>query len=86
MGEKALSLDGFLITFYKGCWDVVKGDLMRVFNDFFNKEFLDISLIPKKERVEEMGNFCPVSLLGSTSKIISKCLKEKISQLKRHHS
>lgn len=57
-----------------------------VFEHFFYKEFLDkgstatyISIIPKKEGAEDIGDFQPISLLGSTYKIISKCL---ISRLK----
>lgn len=54
---------------------------MRIVEYFFQKGFLDkgsnatyITLILKKEGVEEMGDFQPTSFLGSTYKIISKCL------------
>lgn len=54
---------------------------MLVMQDFFDRGFLDkgsnatyISLIPKKEGAEHMLNFRPISLVGSTYKIISKCL------------
>lgn len=30
VGDKAPGLDGFPIAFYKECWDVIKGVLMRV--------------------------------------------------------
>lgn len=57
-------LNGFPIAFYKVCWDILKRDLMMVFEDFFHKEILDkgsnatyISRIPKKEGVEEIGDF-----------------------------
>lgn len=33
-----------------------------------------IALIPKKEGVEQLSDFRPVSLVGSTYKITSKCL------------
>lgn len=56
-------------------------DLMMVFQDFFDRGFLDrgsdatyISLIPKKEGSERISYFRPKSLVGSTYKIISKCL------------
>lgn len=56
-----------------------------MFDDFFQSEFLDkgsnatyISLIPKKDGAEEIGDFRPISLLGSTYKIISKCLVSRL--------
>lgn len=54
---------------------------MLVIQDFFERGFLDrgsnatyISLIPKKDGAEQITNFHPTSLVGSTYKIISKCL------------
>lgn len=62
---------------------MVKEDL-KVFDDFFHREFLDkgsnatySSLIPKKEGVEELGDFWPINFLGSTYKIISKCVASR---------
>lgn len=53
---------------------------MQVFYDFHERCFLDkgsnatyIALIPKKEGAEQLSDFRPVSLVGSTYKIISKC-------------
>lgn len=67
-GDNALGPDGFPIAFYTSCWEVVKDDLMQVFDDFFQREFLDkgsnatyIFLIPKKEGIEELGDFRPIS-------------------------
>lgn len=80
-GDKALGPDGFTITFYKACWEVIKEDLMLVFHDFHEKCFLDkgsnatyIALIPNREGVDQLSDFRPISLVGSTYKIISKCL------------
>lgn len=53
--DKASGLDGFSIAFYQDCWDVIKIDLMGVFQAFhthnkfvksINATFL--ALIPKK--------------------------------------
>lgn len=59
LGDKAPGLDGFMLEFYRSCWEVIKGDLMLVVKDFFEKCFLDkgsnatyIALIPKKEWAE----------------------------------
>lgn len=57
---------------------------MKVFDDFFHRGFLDkgndssyISLIPKKEGTKNVSDFQPICLLGSTYKIISKCLTSR---------
>lgn len=54
---------------------------MLVMKYFFERGFLDkgsnatyISLIPKKKGVEQLSDFGPISLVGSTYKIIFKCL------------
>lgn len=54
---------------------------MLVIQDFFKEGFLDrgsnatyISLIPKKDGAEHITDFHSISLVGSTYKIISKCL------------
>lgn len=55
-GDKVLGLDGFMLAFYKTCWEMIKADLMLVFKDFYERCFLDkgsnasfIALIPKRE-------------------------------------
>lgn len=80
-GNKVPGPDGFTIVFYKTCWEVIKEDLMQVFKDFYEKSFLDkgsnatyISLMPKREGTDQLSDFRPVSLVGSTYKILSKCL------------
>lgn len=79
--NKAPGPDGFTLTFYKTCWEVIKEDLLLVFKDFFETGFLDkgsnasyVVLIPKKEGANHLSEFRPVSLVGSTCKIIAKCL------------
>jgi hypothetical protein len=32
--DKATSPDGFSIVFFQDCWDVIKTDIMRDFQDF----------------------------------------------------
>jgi hypothetical protein len=59
--DGAPGLDGISFVFYHKFWDLVKGDLVNMFNDFFNGEldlyrlnFAMISLIPKKEGARNM--------------------------------
>lgn len=73
-GDKALGRDGFTLAF---CWEVIKKDLLLVFKDFHENCFLDkgsnamyIFLIPKREGAEQLSYFRPISLVGSTYKII----------------
>jgi hypothetical protein len=62
--DKAPGLDGFSIAFFQDCWDVIKTDLMGVFQDFhthskfvksINATFL--ALIPKKSGAIDLKDF-----------------------------
>lgn len=33
--RKSFGLDGFNMSFYMACWDMVKDDLLRVVNEFY---------------------------------------------------
>lgn len=61
---------------------------MLMVNDFFQRSFLDkgsdtsyIALIPKKKGVVCLSDFRPISLVGSTYKIISKSLALRIKEV-----
>jgi hypothetical protein len=43
-GDKAPRLDGFTIAFYQSCWEIVKDDLMSVFNNFHDHGLFEKSL------------------------------------------
>lgn len=34
-GDKSLGPDGFNMCFYRACWDIVKGDLLKMVDEFF---------------------------------------------------
>ena len=77
-GEKAPSSDGFTVAFWQFSWNTIKKDVMAVFKDFFytgkfvkslNSTF--IVMIPKKEGVEDLKDFRPISLVGSLYKLIA---------------
>lgn len=62
-----------------GTSEIVKDDFLQVLEDFHERGFLDkgsnaifISLIPKKTGGDRLIDFRPISLIGSTYKIISK--------------
>lgn len=80
-GDKAPSLDGFSISFFQKSWDIIKGDLIKVFDEFYwSEEFYEhlnnifITLILKKRNVNNLKDFRLISLLSSVYKIISKVL------------
>lgn len=77
-GDKALGLDGFSISFFKKCREIIKGYLLKVFDElyagdnlyhYFNNTFL--VFIPKK-KAKELKDYWPISLLGSVYKIVVK--------------
>ena len=79
--EKAPGLDGFTITVYQECWDVIKEDLMRVFLEFHTNGIINqstnatfIDLVPKKSQTFKISNYRPISLVISLYKIIAKVL------------
>lgn len=73
-----LTLDGFRAPFYKECWDIVKGDLLKVFEEFFENGFVVksmsstfITLVPKKDRFKKKRrDFRPISMVTSLNKIL----------------
>lgn len=41
-GDKASGPDEFSISFFKKCWDIVKNDLLEVFEEFcYSEEFYE---------------------------------------------
>jgi hypothetical protein len=84
-GDKAPGPDGFSLAFFQHCWEVLKVDIMAVFQEFhergkFEKSFnaTFVSLIPKKAGAVEMKDFRPISLVGGVYKIISKVLANRL--------
>ena len=77
--DKAPSPDGFTTGFFQDCWDVIKADLMKVFEEFhrngkigvnINSTF--ITLAPKKDR--SVKDYRPISLVTNLYKIIIEIL------------
>jgi len=87
-GDKAPGLDGFTLAFFQDCWDVIKTDLMGVFQDFhthikfvksINATFL--ALIPKKSGAVDLKDFRPISLISNVYKIIAKVLANRLRRV-----
>ena len=70
VGDKAPGPDGYSMAFFQRCWDIVKNDVLAVFQEFYthgtfersiNATFL--ALIPKKPGTVEYKDFRPISLV-----------------------
>ena len=90
-GDKAPEPEGFSTTFWQFSWDIVKNDIMELFKDFhqqgrfvksLNSTFL--VLILKKEGVEDLKDFKPISLVGSLYKLIAKVLANRLKKVMNH--
>ncbi|KAJ9688894.1 hypothetical protein PVL29_014511 [Vitis rotundifolia] len=83
--DKASGPDGFTITVFQDCWDVVKEDLVRVFAEFHRSGIINqstnasfIVLLPKKSLTKKISDFRPISVITSLYKIIAKVLSGRL--------
>lgn len=79
--EGAPGPDGLSFILYQKFWDILKDDLMSIFDDFhrsvldlYKLNFALLTLIPKVEEAKSMKNFRPISLLNYSFKIFPKVL------------
>jgi endonuclease/exonuclease/phosphatase family metal-dependent hydrolase len=84
-GDKAPGPDGFSMGFFQCCWDILNPDVMAVLNYFHGLSSFEkslnatfVSLIPKKTDALEVKDFRPISLVGSTYKILAKLLANRL--------
>lgn len=87
--DKAPGPDGFTGKFFKSCWGIIKNDVVAAFNalhDARNKHFsllnsANVVLIPKKEGVEGIEDYRPISLVHGFGKLFSKVLAIRLRPL-----
>jgi len=86
--DKAPSPDGFTVAFFQACWNVINADTMVVFHDFHASDKFKkshnatfITLIPKKSRVIDLKDLCPISLVSGVYKIIAKVLANRLRRV-----
>ena len=84
--NKAAGPDGFNADFYQKFWNVIKGDLFALVNDFFNKRInIDrlncgvITLVPKGPDADTIQKYRPICLLNVVFKIITKILVNRLN-------
>jgi hypothetical protein len=87
MGMKensAPSPNGYGVVFFKKFWQVIKGDLEIMFQDFYNNK-LDIkrlnygviTLVPKLKETNTIKQFRPICLLNIDFKCFTKVLTNR---------
>jgi hypothetical protein len=85
--DKAPGPDGFIGSFYKHSWEVIKQDLLLALDYSFNRhdQHLDqlntthIILLSQKVDAVGLGDFRPINLIHSLVKLISKLLATRLS-------
>ena len=86
--NKAPGPDGFPAEFYKKCWNIIKKDLMEMFDAFhkgelplFHLNFGTIILLPKKEDAIQIQQYRPICLLNVSFKIFTKVATNRITKV-----
>ncbi|KAJ9557801.1 hypothetical protein OSB04_012415 [Centaurea solstitialis] len=86
--NKSPGPDGFTIEFVKKFWGLIKADLMKVFDWFWEKENIAggcnasfFTLIPKSGNPLGLNDFRQISLIGILYKLISKVLAERMKKV-----
>jgi hypothetical protein len=87
-GNKCPGPDGFNFAFLKKSWDVIKGELRILFDQFHGigslpKSLLSyfVTLVPKVHLPHTLGDYRPISLLGCLYKIITKVLTSRLAKV-----
>jgi hypothetical protein len=83
--NKAAGPDGIPVEFYQHRWDIIKLDMMQMFNDFhghmFGLEIINygiITLIPKGEDADIIQKYRPMCLLQVLFKIFTKAMTARV--------
>lgn len=87
LSDKAPGPDGFTGRFYKTCWTIIKTDIMAAISVVWGRKFANfgrlntayITLIPKKDGVDNIKDFRPISLVHSFVKLVTKILANRLA-------
>jgi hypothetical protein len=87
-GNKSPGPDGFNNAFLKNCWELIKGEIRIMFDQFHDigslpKSFLSyfVALIPKVNSPFGLGDYRPISLLGCLYKLVAKVLASRLAKV-----
>ena len=84
--NRAPGPDNILAEFYQACWEIVKDDIMALF-EHFHQGKLDvqrlnygiITLLPKTSGAEKIQQYRPICLLRCPYKLITKVLDCRVA-------
>jgi hypothetical protein len=84
-GNKSPGSDGFNFNFVKAFWNVMKGEVRILFDQFYANASLPksfssyfVTLIPKVNSPLSLREFRPISLLGCLYKLVAKVLAKRL--------
>lgn len=79
--NKAAGPDKIPIEFYQSCWEIIRLDILQLFDDFYNQRvdisrlnYRIITLLPKIKEASKIQQFRPICLLNCLYKLITKTL------------
>jgi hypothetical protein len=84
--DKAPGPDGYTGRFYKTCWPIIKEDIMAAISIVWSRKLVNfgilnsayITLLPKREDVDQPKDFRPISLVHSFAKLVTKLLANRL--------
>jgi hypothetical protein len=86
--NRAPGPDGFPAEFYQKFWDILKSDLIAMFECFqrgelplFHLKFGTIILLPKKENAIQIQQYRPICLLNVCFKVFTKVGTNRVSNI-----
>jgi hypothetical protein len=90
--NKAPGPDGFTGLFFRACWETIRADIAAAVNSVYNLRCHDLNLLnkaniillPKKDGVESIRDFRPISLVHGIAKLITKILALHLAPLTCH--
>ncbi|CAN6179481.1 unnamed protein product [Urochloa humidicola] len=86
--NKAAGPDSIPIEFFQSCWEIIREDILDLFNDFHQGKmdvsrlnYRIITLLPKVKEAEKIQQYRPICLLNCLYKWITKVLSIRLEMV-----